>query len=30
MVKIIHTGDIHLDAPFSLYDPRKAQARKTS
>ena len=28
MVKIIHTGDIHLDAPFSLYDPRKAQARK--
>lgn len=28
MVKILHTGDLHLDAPFSLYDVRKAQARK--
>ena len=28
MVRILHTGDLHLDAPFSLYDVRKAQARK--
>lgn len=28
MPKIIHTADLHLDAPFSLFDPQKAQARK--
>ena len=28
MPKIIHTGDLHLDAPFSLLDVRKAQMRK--
>ncbi|MBQ9510391.1 MAG: DNA repair exonuclease [Clostridia bacterium] len=28
MVKIIHTADIHLDSPFSLFDAQKAQARK--
>lgn len=28
MIKIIHTADIHLDTPFSLYDPQKAQARR--
>ena len=28
MPKIIHAGDIHLDAPFSLFDVQKAQVRK--
>lgn len=28
MPKIIHTADIHLDAPFSLLDVQKAQVRK--
>lgn len=28
MIKILHTGDIHLDSPFSLCDVRKAQIRK--
>ena len=28
MAKIIHTADIHLDAPFSLLDVQKAQMRK--
>ena len=28
MPKIIHTADIHLDAPFSLLDVQKAQMRK--
>ena len=28
MAKIIHTADIHLDAPFSLLDVQKAQVRK--
>lgn len=28
MPKIIHTGDLHLDSPFSLLDVQKAQARK--
>lgn len=28
MPKIIHTADLHLDAPFSLFDVQKAQARK--
>ena len=28
MPKIIHAGDIHLDAPFSLFDVQKAQMRK--
>ena len=28
MLKIIHTADIHLDSPFSLFDAQKAQARK--
>ena len=28
MPKIIHTADIHLDAPFSLFDVQKAQVRK--
>ncbi len=28
MPRIIHTGDIHLDAPFSLSDLRKARMRK--
>lgn len=28
MPKIIHAGDIHLDAPFSLFDVQKAQLRK--
>ncbi|MBQ0125894.1 MAG: DNA repair exonuclease [Clostridiales bacterium] len=29
MVKILHAADIHLDAPFSLYDVQKAQVRKS-
>ena len=28
MPKIIHTADIHLDAPFSMLDVQKAQVRK--
>lgn len=28
MPKIIHTADVHLDAPFSLLDVQKAQKRK--
>lgn len=28
MPKIIHTADLHLDAPFSLFDVQKAQVRK--
>lgn len=28
MPKIIHTADVHLDAPFSLLDVQKAQVRK--
>jgi len=28
MAKIIHTADVHLDAPFSLLDVQKAQTRK--
>ena len=28
MLRIIHTGDIHLDAPFALSDVRKARMRK--
>ncbi len=29
MLKIIHTGDIHLDTPFSGLDERRAEVRKT-
>ncbi len=29
MVKIFHTADIHLDAPFSLSDPIEAEKRRT-
>lgn len=29
MLKIIHTGDIHLDSPFSGLDERRAEIRKT-
>ncbi len=28
MVKILHIADVHLDAPFSLFDVEKAQARR--
>lgn len=28
MIKILHTADIHLDSPFSLYDVSRAKARK--
>ena len=28
MIKIIHTGDIHLDSPFSGLDVRRAEVRK--
>ena len=28
MIKILHTGDIHLDSPFSGLDPRSAEIRK--
>ena len=28
MPKIIHAADLHLDAPFSLFDVQKAQVRK--
>lgn len=29
MLKIFHTADIHLDAPFSLSDPIEAEKRRT-
>ncbi len=29
MLKIVHTGDIHLDSPFSGLDERRASVRKT-
>lgn len=29
MLKIVHTGDIHLDSPFSGLDIRRAEIRKT-
>lgn len=29
MLRIIHTGDIHLDSPFSGLDERRAEIRKT-
>ncbi len=29
MLKIFHTADIHLDAPFSLTDPVEAEKRRT-
>lgn len=29
MVKIFHTADVHLDAPFSLSDPIEAEKRRT-
>ena len=29
MVKILHTADIHLDSPFSLFDVKKAQVRRS-
>ncbi len=29
MLKIFHTADIHLDAPFSLSDPVEAEKRRT-
>ena len=28
MIKILHTGDIHLDSPFSRLDVRRAETRK--
>ena len=28
MPKILHIGDVHLDAPFSLFDVEKSQARR--
>lgn len=28
MIKIVHSGDVHLDSPFSMEDMQKAQARK--
>ena len=28
MIKIIHTGDVHLDAPFTLEDPSRARERR--
>ena len=28
MIKIIHTGDIHLDGPFTLEDPSRARERR--
>ncbi|MBQ7715532.1 MAG: DNA repair exonuclease [Clostridia bacterium] len=28
MIKILHTGDIHLDSPFSRLDVKRAEARK--
>ncbi|MBR5528001.1 MAG: metallophosphoesterase [Clostridia bacterium] len=29
MLKIFHTADVHLDAPFSLSDPLEAEKRRT-
>lgn len=29
MLKILHTGDIHLDSPFSRLDARRAEIRRT-
>lgn len=29
MIKVIHTGDIHLDSPFSGLDEARAEVRKT-
>lgn len=29
MVKILHTGDVHLDSPFTLEDPSRSQARRS-
>ncbi len=29
MLKIFHTADVHLDAPFSLSDPVEAEKRRT-
>ena len=28
MLKILHTGDIHLDSPFSKLDARRAEIRR--
>jgi len=28
MLKILHTGDIHLDSPFARLDPRRAEIRR--
>lgn len=28
MIKILHTGDIHLDSPFSQLDPKRAEIRR--
>lgn len=28
MIKILHTGDVHLDSPFSRLDPSKAEIRR--
>lgn len=28
MIRILHTGDIHLDSPFSGLDPRRAEIRR--
>ena len=28
MLRILHTGDIHLDSPFSKLDPRLAEQRR--
>ncbi len=29
MVKILHTADLHIDSPFSMFDLEKAKQRKT-
>ena len=29
MVKILHTGDVHLDSPFTLEDPSRSRARRS-
>lgn len=29
MVKILHTGDVHLDSPFTLEDASRSQARRS-
>ena len=28
MLRILHTGDIHLDSPFARLDARKAEIRR--